>query len=69
MAHCNGFSHNTDEKPIHFSFGPQSSLLPEAHDDAEGICIDDTQPERKHSLLDNYDAIQKDISRKEVDSR
>lgn len=76
---------------IQLSFGRQLSSLPESNDDAGSVCVDNTQPEQKHSLtrsfssphqlkqtsldsayrkgsfLNNYDAIQEDIRKKEAE--
>lgn len=52
---------------IQFSFSRHPSHLHKAQDDAECIYINDTQPEQEYSLLDNYDAIQEDIRKKEVE--
>lgn len=52
---------------IRFSFGWQSSPLPKSNDDAGKVCVDDTQSEQKHSFLNNYDAIQEEIRKKEAE--
>lgn len=52
---------------IRFFFGQQSSPLSKSNDDAGRVCVDDTQTEQKHSFLNNYDAIQEDILKKEAE--